>query len=386
MKARKITILALGLMLSAFVAGNSVLGAMLGGCGCNPSEATCRGGGGAEAACGIPGCAPAQGGICGDNSCQGPGCGDEGCFFKSCDPYFKDLCETCSGCRVKVEAGVLILHRPTPGTQTVLLDPASGASLFDESRQELNFTAGPRIAVTVLDCEGWGFEVNYFGIDNWSASGNVANSSMPNGTANLIVDAINQVSLSSAQFQSIARMNSVEVNFRKPLFGSISCLAGFRWVELADRYSADGISAITGNSVSEMITTHNNLYGFQIGADGVLCQEADRWRITGFVKGGIYLNDAAQATSFTDPGELGAYNLNNNQLVASFFGETGVVGYAQVTKHVALSGGYQIMFANGVAQPANQLSGMNFANSMVTVDTSSGLFYHGATAGLEIAW
>ena len=44
------------------------------------------------------------------------------------------------------------------------------------------------------------------------------------------------------------------------------------------------------------------------------------------------------------------------------------------------------MFVNGVAQPVNQLSGTNLANSTATVDASAGLFYHGATAGLELTW
>ena len=47
---------------------------------------------------------------------------------------------------------------------------------------------------------------------------------------------------------------------------------------------------------------------------------------------------------------------------AAFFGETGLVGYFQITKHLSASGGYQVMFVNNVAQPVNQLAGMNLAN------------------------
>ena len=138
--------------------------------------------------------------------------------------------------------------------------------------------------------------------------------------------------------------------------------------------------------MSETILTHNHLYGFQIGADGTLAQEADRWRISGFVKGGIFLNNADQATSLSDPGGLGSLAVNNNNVGAAFFGETGIVGYFQITKHLSASGGYQVMFVNGVAQPVNQLAGTNLANSTATVDASSGLFYHGASAGLEVTW
>ena len=44
------------------------------------------------------------------------------------------------------------------------------------------------------------------------------------------------------------------------------------------------------------------------------------------------------------------------------------------------------MFVNNVAQPVNQLAGTNLANATATVDASSGLFYQGATAGLEVTW
>ena len=55
---------------------------------------------------------------------------------------------------------------------------------------------------------------------------------------------------------------------------------------------------------------------------------------------------------------------------AAFFGETGIVGYFQITKHLSASGGYQVMFVNSVAQPVNQLADTNLAKSTATVDTT----------------
>ena len=95
--------------------------------------------------------------------------------------YFKDFCETCEGCTWKAEASALFIHRSTPGTRTVLLDPTTGADLFDASRLEFPFAAGPRVSLTALDCEGWGFELNYFGIDGWSATTDIPNASLPSG-------------------------------------------------------------------------------------------------------------------------------------------------------------------------------------------------------------
>ncbi len=237
-----------------------------------------------------------------------------------------------------------------------------------------------------LDCEGWGFEFNYFGVDGWSASSDIPARSLPNG-GDLTVDSLTHVTVSDAHFDSIAQLYSGEINFRRPLFGNISVLTGFRWLEMTDKYFAEG-NTTTGYTVSESILTHNHLYGSQIGLDGTLAQQADRWRIRGFVKAGLFLNNADQATSLADadPTGPGSHAVNNNNVGAAFFGETGLVGYLQITKHLSASGGYEVMFVNNVAQPVNQLAGTNLANSTATVDASSGLFYQGASAGLEWTW
>ncbi len=402
MSASRKTILALGLMLLTLAAGGSVLGASFIGCGGSSCEANCGTDTGGCTACQAPGnpaCNSGCGAGCnasggsvgnaGGNSCTRyvvpTTWADDIPLLGACEPYFEDLCETCRCGRAQAEASALFIHRSTPGTRAVLLD-ANGADLYDASRLDFPFAVGPRVSLTVLDCEGWGFESNFFFIDGWSATSDIPNGSLPGGTGTLVVDSVTNLALTNAHFESIARLYSAETNFRKPLFGNLSFLAGFRWLELTDRYLAEGTSATTRNTISETILTHNNLYGFQVGADGPLFQEADRWRITGFVKGGIFLNNADQATSLSDPGGLGSRAVNNNEISAAFFGEAGVIGYLQITKHLAASGGYQVMFVNGVAQPVNQLSGTNLANSTAAVDASAGLFYHGATAGLELTW
>ena len=308
--------------------------------------------------------------------------------FRACEQCFDDWREICEGYCWKADASVLILHRQTPGTRTVLTDPASGADLFDASSLEFPFAAGPRVSLTALDREGWGFEVNYFGIDGWSADDNVPNGSLPSGSALLTVNngAISPLTLTDAHFESISRLYSTEVNFRRPLFAGISALAGFRWLDMTDQYTARADRLHHGEPVSETITTHNHLFGFQIGADGTLAQKADCWRITGFVKGGIFLDSANQATSLSDRDSAPSPAVSASRDCAAFFGETGIVGYVELSKHLSLSGGYEIMFANGVAQPANQISGTDLTGSTATLDASSGLFYHGATAGLEVTW
>ncbi len=384
MTARK-TILALGLMWIASAAGNSALAAPAAGGGpCG--EATCGGSANCDAGCAT----------CGNATCDATCNGTDGfwlpcmqndpvaCEFRDC---LKDFCDACRDCTWKADVSFFNVHRSAPGTQSVLFNPADGASLFDASRLLFGFASGPRVSVTALDCEGWGLEVNYFGIDGWSATHNIPAASLPGGgPANILVDSVTQLSLNDAQFQALSRLYSIEVNFRKPLCGNLSFLAGFRWLEMTDQYNVAGTSATTANIMSESVLTHNHMYGFQVGADGTMAREEGRWRIGGFIKGGIFLDSADQATALNDPGGLGAFAVNNNHLGAAFFGETGVLGYFEITKHVAATGGYQVMFIDSVAQPANQLTQTNLANATANVDMTSGLFYHGAAMGLEVTW
>ena len=391
MTATRNTILAFGLMLLALAAGKSALGASSpsDGCGTCSCDATCGTGSNPTCEAGYE-AAGTTGNFAG---CPGPAANstkkwsmDDEPWFKAGAGCFQDLREICEGCTWKADASVLYLHRSTPGSRTLLTDP-SGAGLFDATQLEFPYEAGPRISLTALDCEGWGFEANYFGIDGWSTTTDIPHGSLPSGRAFLVIDSVNKIPLSDAHFESIARLYSTELNFRRPLSENFSVLAGFRWLEMTDNYLAEGHSFATTHSVTETILTHNNLYGFQIGADGTLAQQPDRWRITGFVKAGIFLNDADQATSLSDPADGVSFAVNSsNQTCAAFFGETGIVGYFQITKHLSASGGYQIMFANNVAQPVNQLAGTNLVNGTATVDVSSGLFYQGATAGLEVTW
>ncbi len=252
MTATRNTILAFGLMLLALAAGKSALGASSpsDGCGGSSCDATCGAGSnstghsgcnaGCEAGCEAAG---TTGNFAG---CPGPAANstkkwsmDDEPWFKAGAGCFQDLREICEGCTWKADASVLYLHRSTPGSRTLLTDP-SGAGLFDATQLEFPYEAGPRISLTALDCEGWGFEANYFGIDGWSTTTDIPHGSLPSGRAFLVVDSVNKIPLSDAHFESIARLYSTELNFRKPLFGNFSFLAGFRWLEMTDNYLAEG--------------------------------------------------------------------------------------------------------------------------------------------------
>jgi hypothetical protein len=388
MSATRNTTFTFGLMLLILAAGRSAIAQTA--CGDAGCDAACQSGGAsggsADALDGFhaqdfnhePGCR-----YCGDSSCLEP---DP--IFGAFTPYFRDLCERCAGCTLKADADVLLMHRATPGTSPLLLDPNTSEVLFDASQLEFPYSGGQRLSLTALDCEGWGLEVNYFGIDSWSVQRNDPGigSVIPGGSANLVADSALLVPVSAVQFQATSFLYSVEINARKPLFGKISGLLGFRWLDLTDRYLATGPRSDTGGSVAEFVQTRNHLFGAQLGADGMIGQLGNRCRINAFVKAGVFYNGANAAAYLEDPDVNGNLAVSNSQKQAAFFGESGVVGCVQITEHLSARAGYEVMFINGIAQPGNQLSGTNLAAGTLSLDTTSGLFYHGANFGLEAVW
>jgi len=388
MTATKTNLSAFGLTLLILAAVNAAFG-QTAACGVSGCESGC------EAGCPANGQAgPAQGfraedfnhEPCCRYASESP-CLEEDPIFGRFAPYVRDCCETWAGCTLKADAEVLLLHREAPGSAPLLLDPNSGATLYDAGRLQFPYSGGQRISLTALDCEGWGVEVNYFGIDSWSFEQNLPDLSgtVNGGVANLVADSVIQVPLSSVLFQSTSFLYSVEINARKPLFGNIGGLIGFRWLDLTDRLLALG-TRDTGDAVAEFVQTRNHLFGVQIGADGAIKQVCDRVCINGFVKAGVFYNNANQETALSDPAGNGMLSVSNDQKQAAFFGEAGFVGCVQVTQHLTARAGYKVMYVNGVGQPGNQLAGTNLAAQTATLDTNSSILYHGANFGLEVVW
>ena len=93
-----------------------------------------------------------------------------------------------------------------------------------------------------------------------------------------------------------SRLYNAELNVRWNPLSNVTMLAGFRWVHLRENLQG----ALEPPTVSWEppfwnTTTTNNLYGFQIGADGKIF-ERGRFSIDGLVKAGIFDNNAVEST------------------------------------------------------------------------------------------
>ena len=286
MTAKRNTILAIGLTLLALAAGSSK--AFADGFDA-ASEAA--GGGSLQGFC-------AQD-FSQDPSCQcadNPGCCEVDPQLGRFAPVFCDLSQRCAACTWRFDASAIYLHRANPSNVPLLYDPLNGASLLNASDIEYPYRAGPRLAFVVTDCAGLGLELNYFGVDGWSASRDFANADFPSGFASLNVDSIvNNYPVSDAHVDLASTLHSSEINIRQRLIGQLDFLTGFRWVDMFDRYEASGTSVITGNTLSQRIDTRNHIFAWQSGLDGRLFPSDGPFQLCAIVKAGGALNNATSS-------------------------------------------------------------------------------------------
>lgn len=194
-------------------------------------------------------------------------------------------------------------------------------------------------------------------------------------------------------YQSMAwdyatKLNNLEFNARWNPCCALTLLAGLRWVELRENLQGT-LTPPTFSWEPPFWNTdaRNNLYGFQVGADGKLL-DSGRISIDGLVKAGIYDNQAEEATgvSIFKATRLSYASTNH----AAFVGEIGLQCKYQITDRLAATAGYQAIWLDGVAlAPAQIDQTVTIPLDIVVVrgvNCDGGVFYHGATVGLEYAF
>jgi hypothetical protein len=312
--------------------------------------------------------------VCSEHSCSDCANNCRAGYSECCDPQWT----------VTVDA---LFLRPSASTgQQLLFDPLEGANLFNSSDAVFPIDANARLSLVRHGQSGWDFEFNYFDIISPKTSDVFPASALPGGIGSLSVDNTILLPVNDIIFEERFRLYSSEFNLQKPVNEWLTILVGFRWVEFFDDYLAQGVESVASSPFSEAINTHNHLYGFQIGENARLFERAGRLHINGFAKLGIFYNVADQNSNFYDPAIFGELSAVANGSHTAFLCELGLVGTYQLTHHVALRGGYQVLWIEGVALAPGQIPVTSLVAGSADIASSGAIFYHGANAGLEISW
>jgi len=298
--------------------------------------------------------------------------------------------------RWTASADFIILDRTGGVNQTLVSrvsgndDPfrSPGAEALNSNDFQQGFCGGPRVGlIRHGDC-GYDLELLYFQIDGWSSNRSVGPDAPPDWLVMSAPGGFVQIQDSTTQAMAwgyATKLNNTEINVRWNPCCQITLLAGFRWVELRENLQGALVPPTFSWEPPFWITSvKNNLYGFQIGADGKLF-DYGRFSIGGLAKAGIYDNQADEATGVSIFKVARPSYASTNR--AAFVGETGLQCKYQVTCNLAFKAGYEAIWLEGVALSPGQIQETYMTKPDIVqalgVNCNSGVFYHGATAGLE---
>ena len=296
----------------------------------------------------------------------------------------------------------------------LFVNNTTGATIIDtRSVMGFNWNAGPKVILGVGLGDGLSAEVGWFGFYDFRATGvsgpfNAATAGIAalpfKGTPLLMFDIGD-----TQRYDYRSRLTSAEFNVRKQVNENLSVLAGFRYINLAEKFNGDLIMANGVPFGNYGVRTENNLFGGQIGGDYSVAL-SDRLKLTGSGKIGIFGGAENQTTSgsfFSEgpptiiippvgavpvppiviPGPLGYAERRASGCQFGFLTEVGVNVSYQVSDRLTLRTGYHVMWIDGVALAPNQFTTSNFApGGAGGIHTRGGIFMHGAVTGLEFKW
>ena len=255
-------------------------------------------------------------------------------------------------------------------------DPAQNLNASD-----FNFGVHTGVDVSLLRqfASDRSLEVRYFGVDYWRDTDVVTTTP---GDLFQINSAVPIFTLAGSSIDATytSSLHNLEINVRQGLDDRWTLLAGFRYAELDEGFSATLVGAAVPFRYNT--TTRNRLYGFQLGGEGRLWSHHS-FSLDAVGKAGVFGNAAAQDSAILTG--LVTLPSNGSSAHTAFIGEVGAIGSFQLTEHLALRGGYRLLWIDGVALATDQLTVSEFANG-TGFSSSGSVFYHGAFAGSEFAY
>lgn len=307
-----------------------------------------------------------------DNPCCADAC-EASCAAESCCAC-DACCDECCGPLWTFRAGAIFLQRTNPNGPPIAAATASGAPLLVPDNFNFDTGTGYDLYARRRLASGRSIELRYFEVDDISAAATVANA----GLLNIGGVTVGGASGIQASYGSLLR--SAEANLVGGADRWWNPIIGFRYIGFEDDLR-NGFTAGGPVLLSYNVQTENRLYGGQLGLEGIL-YSGDRFTVDMWAKAGVYYNDVDRTTGFFPPVGAPIFPSAASDEVASFVGDVALNTSYRLTDHIALRGGYQLLWLTDVAEASNQ--GAAFAGSALNTDGHP--FYHGATVGVEVTW
>jgi hypothetical protein len=286
------------------------------------------------------------------------------------------------------EALWLQLDRGTNGNTPVILDSATNATLLGTNDLAYSMEAGPRLILGRRVGEAAAVEMLYFGLNDWDSSRTLTGNNdlrIPGDLGLATLDFFNADELTASQSATI---DNVEVNlWRRPGESALELMAGFRYLNLDERFQITARDSDTGAS-RYSINTRNDLFGGQIG--GRLRPSLDRqgrFGLEAIAKAGIFGNAVGMNQFVSDSdNRFTVRDANAAAGRTAFVGDVGIAALLRVTDSITARIGYTLIWVEGVARAANQVDFTDTTSSGTGLAFGQGAFLQGVSLGLEVGW
>jgi hypothetical protein len=284
----------------------------------------------------------------------------------------------CDGCDSPLwygSAGVVFLHRDRPSAGTIIGALPSGTPAFSRGSDfEFGWTAGPDLTIARrIGCNDF-VEGRYF-----SSEGSGDTRFVTPGP--FIGAGFTGPGDTTIFGRNSTRLDSGEINWRRQAADRLALLAGFRWAELDD-----GATYKIGPTAAADYNYINHLFGGQIGADWALTNRLDRLQLDVAGKVGVYGNRADGGVTQLVGGSP-VQSFVGQGTATAFLGELDCSASYALTNHIAVRGGYQLLWLTDLAL-ATDAANRSLVNPTLlqTVSSNGQLFYQGATLSVDFAW
>jgi len=216
----------------------------------------------------------------------------------------------------------------------------------------------------------FGVELRYFGALGWSES---KSGQVNEGAAAPLIVGV------SAKDKSWLNNGELNLHWWPCANDRYSLLMGVRFLRLNERLTADEFISSPEGSEAEAysLTTVNQLWGGQVGAEGLLFGKRDQgFSLDGVVKVGMFHNaihNKEHLAAFDDSVLVGTEGGSESRAKTTVLGELGLNANYAFTKNIALTVGYEFLYLSAVAIIAQEYS-------------TQSVIYNGARAGLNITF
>lgn len=283
--------------------------------------------------------------------------------------------------------GAVVLERASPVSTPFVINPVTQQNIIDPAGFDFPFVGG--FDIGAVRYGSWAdVEFRYFGVNDWDASQGPVLS--PDGFT-LPIPGFDPsfFPLTIASWYA-SSLNSVELNLRRNVWPGFSLIAGLRYLSMRERLAFFVGDSSLENGTIIGFNANNDLYGLQIGGESTFLQIGSRFRMETALKAGVFANGARSSIGANHIGSGGGGDPDVitwwGEDHTAFVGDLNVTATYQITEHLALKGGYQLLWLTGVAIASEQIHELNFADGDVGTNTSHGTFYHGALVGVEASW